>query len=507
MARMDIVSGGLVGGKYLLEQPLAQGGMGSVWTARHEKLGSRVAIKFMDAALAASPEFVARFEREAKIAASIESPHVVHVRDYGIDDGVPYLVMELLQGEDLKSRLRRVGRLTLPEAANVLAQVGRALRRAHEAGLVHRDLKPGNIFLARVDDAEVAKVLDFGIVKQRGGDVTGGATRTGQTLGSPHFMSPEQARAKKDLDHRSDLWALGVILFNAITGELPFPGDEIGEVFARILMDPIPKASSVAPDLPAAVDGFFDKALERDRALRFQSVDEMIDALSELAGTPRLGATLGGPAAVAMSGVMPAAEGGSQGTLKAATVSEVALRPAAKKPRSSLALAIGCAALLLVGAGAAVKMRRGAPAPGIAQTGDVTAAAQQHAAAAAPAIAAPAIPSTPVVAPAIVAPAIVAPAVAAPAPAETATPGRLGGPLPASSAKKTDKKGAAASPSASAAAGKPGAAGPASAPAVAPEELSDLPIPPAPTAAPTAAPAAPPPAAPPAPPATGDIYE
>ncbi|EYF01339.1 serine/threonine-protein kinase [Chondromyces apiculatus] len=282
---MQINAGTIIDNKYRLERPLSRGGMGMVWVARHARLGSPVAVKFMDAAFASSSTFVARFEREARIAANLQSPHVVHVQDYGIDGGVPYLVMELLQGEDLGSRLDRERRMSLPQAAQILSQVGKALRRAHESGLVHRDLKPGNIFLARVDDEEIAKVLDFGIVKEAPGQLKGEATQPGEVLGSPHYMSPEQVLGESDVDHRSDLWALGVILFKMLTGTLPFPGDQLGAVMGKILTELPPQATRVAPDLPAAMDGFFARALVRDRKQRFQSVMELVDALRIIAGT------------------------------------------------------------------------------------------------------------------------------------------------------------------------------------------------------------------------------
>src|SRR5690349_2833668 len=144
--------GRIIAGKYRLERTLARGGMGSVWMARHVHLDMLVAIKFMDAAATASNDAMARFEREAKAAAQIQSPHVVHVHDYGMEGSTPYLVMELLQGEDLGARLRREKRLSLIEVSHILTQVSKALRKAHEAGLIHRDLKPANIFLARTDD-------------------------------------------------------------------------------------------------------------------------------------------------------------------------------------------------------------------------------------------------------------------------------------------------------------------------------------------------------------------
>ncbi|WP_441292831.1 protein kinase domain-containing protein [Sorangium sp. KYC3313] len=285
---MDVEPGTIVGDKYRLEGPLSRGGMGSVWLARHLQLGAPAAIKFMDPEHAASPEFRARFYREARTAANLDSPHVVSVQDYGIWGAVPYLVMELLRGEDLSRRLRRVRRLSLAEAARIAVQTGKALRRAHESGLVHRDLKPGNLFLSRVDeDEEIVKILDFGIAKQLTGKLlTDETTRTGELLGSPFYMSPEQARGDRNLDARSDLWSLGVILFRAVTGKLPFEGDVLGAVLSRILVEPIPLATHLAPDVPADLDLFFLRALSRDRAQRFQSAQEMVHAFVVAAGDP-----------------------------------------------------------------------------------------------------------------------------------------------------------------------------------------------------------------------------
>jgi len=280
---MQIAPGAIVGGKYRLEQPLSRGGMGAVWIARHMHLGAPVAIKFMDPALAGTPAYRTRFEREARAAARLQSPHVVHVQDYGLEDDTPYLVMELLDGESLGERLHRELRLSIPEVARILLQIGKGLRRAHEAGLVHRDLKPANLFLARVEDDEIVKILDFGIAKEIEPRHSGEVTRSGQVLGSPYYMSPEQVRGDKDLDHRSDLWSLGVIGFRMLTGQLPFPGEAMGEVLARILADPLPVPTQMAPDLPPEIDAFFTKALARDRAQRFQSVREIVDAFARIA--------------------------------------------------------------------------------------------------------------------------------------------------------------------------------------------------------------------------------
>jgi eukaryotic-like serine/threonine-protein kinase len=214
-----------IAGKYRLERPLASGGMGTVWVARDEHLDRPVAIKLMAPELAASDTLRARFEREAKAAAGLSSNHVVRVYEHGVDDGLPFMAMELLDGEDFGSRLKREGRIDVAAAAAIATQVAKALRKAHEAGLVHRDLKPRNVFLARVDDNEVVKVLDFGIVKSAEPARPGEATKTGVIMGSPKYMSPEQVRSAKGVDHRSDLWSLGLILFRAVTGRSAFEGE------------------------------------------------------------------------------------------------------------------------------------------------------------------------------------------------------------------------------------------------------------------------------------------
>ncbi len=275
-------SGTIVAARYRIERFLARGGMGSVWVARHVQLDTEVALKVMDPAYADSEDARARFEREAKACAQLKGPHVVQVYDYGFQDGLPYLVMELLQGEDLGARLRRKGRLTVAEAAAILTPVCKALRRAHELGIVHRDIKPSNIFLAREEEGEVVKVLDFGIAKVVGPAVTGLTTKTGTLLGSPSYMSPEQARGKQ-LDHRTDIWSIGVVLFEAITGKLPFPGKDFGDVLVEICSAPLPVASQVAPHLGPEVDRFFERTLARDPSQRFQSTSAISEALAELA--------------------------------------------------------------------------------------------------------------------------------------------------------------------------------------------------------------------------------
>jgi len=293
--RAPLAEGIEIAGKYRLERLLREGGMGSVWVATHLALGTPVAIKFMaarlghDAAGSSEPgvQERARFEREAKTAAQIRMTNVVQVLDYGVDQGMPYLVMELLEGEDLGARLERVGRLSLADSARILTPIARALQRAHDAGLIHRDLKPENIFLATEGDQETPKILDFGVAKALRGDdrKLEDTTSEGTVVGTPYYLSPEQAVGRSDIDHRSDLWSLGVIAFRMVTGRRPFHSEVLLEAVVEICSAPIPTARSVAPDLPAAADDFFDRALAREPDRRFASAREMADAFSTLADT------------------------------------------------------------------------------------------------------------------------------------------------------------------------------------------------------------------------------
>jgi eukaryotic-like serine/threonine-protein kinase len=279
-----LAPGVVIAGKYVLEKPLAQGGMGAVWIALDTRLEVRVAVKFIAPSLSRSAEMVVRFEREAKSAAQLRSPHVVQVFEYGVDHGMPYMVMELLEGEDLGERLRRQGRLSLSEAAVIMEQACKALRKAHEAGIVHRDIKPSNIFLARHDEDEVVKLLDFGIAKSVDSSVGDDGTHTGALLGSPKYVSPEQVRSSRGVDHRSDLWSLGLVMFRIVTGEMAFVGDSDADTMVKLCSAPIPVPSSVAGDLPPDVDAWFKRALVREPEGRFQSAREMASTFAKLLG-------------------------------------------------------------------------------------------------------------------------------------------------------------------------------------------------------------------------------
>jgi len=305
---------GLVAGKYQLVRLIGRGGMGSVWEARNVSIGTRFAIKFIEAEYADSQEARGRFIREARAAATIESKHLIRIYDHGhTDDGKPFIVMELLQGEPLDKRIERLGKLPLDETARILLQVGRGLARAHEAGIVHRDLKPENIFLTHSpdDDHEIAKVLDFGIAKIQSPDgnapsgLTSG-TKTGAVLGTPFYMSPEQARGLRNVDHRTDLWSLGVIAFKCVTGRLPFDGESVGDLLVKICTAPPPVPSQIEPSLPRAFDAWFARALDREPERRFQNALELASVLAAAAGIAAPGSSYGAGTPIAS---LPAVSG------------------------------------------------------------------------------------------------------------------------------------------------------------------------------------------------------
>jgi serine/threonine-protein kinase len=296
--------GQLVAGRYRIERLLGKGGMGAVFLAFCERSQKHLAVKLMvaeardpigvrlsDPPLGAVPSegnTLARFRREAQLAARIKSAHVVHVYDYGVtDDEQPYIAMEYLVGCSLRERLAERGRLSRDETSLVVSHVCRALACAHEAGLVHRDLKPENIFLAREMDEEIVKVLDFGVAKATDAlsDSSVHPTRTGALLGTPFYMSPEQAQGLKSVDLRTDLWALGVVVFECLTGKRPFAAGALATLIRQILSAPVPSPSQVSPDahLSRAIDEFLGRALSRDPGLRFASAREFSEAFTAAA--------------------------------------------------------------------------------------------------------------------------------------------------------------------------------------------------------------------------------
>jgi serine/threonine protein kinase len=279
-------AGVVIAGRYTLLRLLGCGGMGSVWLARDRGLEIDVAVKFMDPAFVSSSEARMRFEREAKMVAGLSSQHIVQVRDYGLEDGTPYIILELLKGESLSARIAREDRFSPAVAARLLVPICKALRTAHEAGIVHRDLKPANIFLALQDDDEVVKLLDFGIAKATRQVDVRHPTVTGAMLGSIHYMSPEQIRSSRHVDHRADLWSVGVILYRMLTGHLPFSSVSPGDLLVRVCTDVCPPPSSSRPELSKEIDAFFARALALDPAQRFQSALALQRAFSAVALEP-----------------------------------------------------------------------------------------------------------------------------------------------------------------------------------------------------------------------------
>ena len=278
--------GDLVSGKYRLLRTLGVGGMGSVWAARNELTNRDFAVKFLKPELAKDRESLQRFFNEARACGQIKHAAVVEVYDMGqAEDGAPYLVMEVLEGEGLDHRLARSGVFRAGEAAACIAFVARGLEEAHVRGLVHRDLKPGNLFFALDDRGEVApKVLDFGVSKATSDvmDPDMIKTNTGAVLGSPAYMSPEQARGELDIDGRSDVWSLGVILYEMLTGRPPFDGANYNALMVAILTTQHVSIAALDPGLPQELSDLVDRALEKDRQKRVGSARELADRLEEL---------------------------------------------------------------------------------------------------------------------------------------------------------------------------------------------------------------------------------
>jgi serine/threonine-protein kinase len=275
--------GETISGKYQIERTLGMGGAGMVVSACHLTLGQTCAIKFLLPNAAHNPHDVQRFKREMRMAARLTSEHVTRVLDAGeLQDGSPYLVLEYLEGQDLGAALHRAGPLPVTEAVGYLLQVCEAVAEAHCIGLIHRDLKPANFFLThRCDGSPLVKVLDFGIAKylidSEPQDVS--LTQTRALLGSPVYMSPEQVRDAHTADPRSDIWSLGISLFELLTDTVPFCADTVTGVAAAIASDPVPKLTQYRPDLPPKLARVIEKCLEKRPEQRYQTVCELAHAL------------------------------------------------------------------------------------------------------------------------------------------------------------------------------------------------------------------------------------
>jgi serine/threonine-protein kinase len=300
-SEMPGLEGTLIAGKYRVGHLIGSGGMGTVWEGVHTTLGTRVAIKFIRPRFAEQPEARARFEIEARAAAKLSTKHAVNVYDYGVSpEGLPYIVMEYLEGESLSDLIVRGGPVDPPLAAQIIGQAARALTKAHAAGVVHRDLKPDNIYLAQSDEPGqdppfVVKLVDFGIAKmleeerpEGGGSKMGGPTREGTVIGTPNFMAPEQLTMGGAPGPLTDLWSLGACAFAAVTGRIPFEGDVLGDIVLRVCAAPLPVPSGYNPDLPPGFDAWFARACARDATKRFQTPSELAESLASVCGLTRL---------------------------------------------------------------------------------------------------------------------------------------------------------------------------------------------------------------------------
>jgi eukaryotic-like serine/threonine-protein kinase len=260
---------------------LRMGGMGSVWTAYHHTLERDVAVKFMSASLMSDPTLVTRFNREGTFTARIKSPHVVEVHEQGLTrDGIPYIVMELLQGEDLSERVARAGPLSLDEMGIIVTQICEALTAAHERGIIHRDIKLDNIFVLKTDGSLFVKLLDFAVAKSDEVE-TSFVTATGAVLGTLVYMSPEQFDNPKTVDGRTDLWSLAVVAYRALTGEHPFRDDcGVEALLASVRSGNFRLPSDLCAGIPCGVDAWFKKALCQDPVQRFATARELAEELN-----------------------------------------------------------------------------------------------------------------------------------------------------------------------------------------------------------------------------------
>jgi serine/threonine protein kinase len=279
--------GTLLIGKYKVTRELGRGGMAAVYEAEHVNIGKKVAVKVLASELANSAIVIERFFREARAVASVRSPYIVEVYDSGrLEDGRPFIAMELLEGESLYDRMARVRLIDPQTTARIISQVAKGLMKAHAAGIVHRDLKPENIHICKTEDGEeIAKILDFGLAKfyapVKTDEKTARLTREGAVFGTPAYMSPEQVKGQGSVDHRSDLWALGCMAYECLTGRPVWNTEQgVAMTFAAIAASQLPTPSRMRPDLPQGFDAWFFKALQRDPNNRFQTAKELADSLA-----------------------------------------------------------------------------------------------------------------------------------------------------------------------------------------------------------------------------------
>jgi serine/threonine-protein kinase len=294
-SEIGIYVGDVIAEKYRVDRVLGIGGMGAVVAAHHLQLQELVAIKVLLPEALADADAVRRFEREARAAFRIKSEHVTRIIDVGkLDNGAPFIVMEYLEGEDLAERIARTGPLAAEEAIELVLQACEAIAEAHALGIVHRDIKPANLFCVRgADGRSSIKVLDFGISKITSSAPSSGLgmTKTRAVMGSPYYMSPEQMQSPRTVDGRTDIWSLGVVLYQLLSGEVPFNGETLPQVCVNVATRPAPLLRKVRPDLPAGLEMIVLRCLEKDLSKRFASISAMATALARF-GSRRAQASL-----------------------------------------------------------------------------------------------------------------------------------------------------------------------------------------------------------------------
>ncbi|MBX3181450.1 MAG: serine/threonine protein kinase [Polyangiaceae bacterium] len=364
---MSLSTGDIIDGKYRIVRLIGEGGMGAVYEGENMRIHRRVAIKVLHAGVAGSADAVQRFEREAQAAGRIGSQHIVEVLDLGdLMTGDRYLVMEYMDGDSLSERIRQVHRLTANELYPIAVQLLEGLHAAHSAGIIHRDLKPDNVYLlaSHAGQRDFVKILDFGISKfsSLSSDSGFSMTRTGAVMGTPYYMSPEQAKGAKGMDHRADLYSVGVILYECVTGQVPFNADTFNELLFKIVLEEPAPMEMLAPDIDRGFADLIRRGMARDPAQRFQSAKEFQQALEAWAAggqvvpyNPVSYADMTGPRpALSSLAAFPGqfaghAElgsgglGGTQGSWEAA--------PAPKRKSTGLIVGVAIGAVLLLGGG------------------------------------------------------------------------------------------------------------------------------------------------------------
>ncbi len=338
--------GALIGQKYRLERLLGRGGMGEVWAAKQDVTLQRVALKLLTGEDRDKETTRKRFVREARAACAVQHPNVVQVHDViETADGTPVLVMELLEGETLQARLDRDGKLTVEETVAIISRVVSAVGTAHALGVVHRDLKPDNIFLVETPEGTDVKVVDFGIAKIQNPESTGqtaALTSTNAMLGTPYYMSPEQAFGEKAIDHRTDIWSLGIVMYRCLTGELPTVADNFGQILKIIMTRSIPKLASVAPQVPRELAELVDAMLSYEAAERPKDLRDVKAVLERITS-------------VDVNDFGPASD--TLGATSQPQIAALAAKPSARKRSAAPRVAVALA-LLFAAATAAVLLSR-----------------------------------------------------------------------------------------------------------------------------------------------------